>query len=411
MGKWAGMFGAWCFLLWAGCGDSTQSPPTQGVCIPKSCEALARECGTVPDGCGGHLDCGTCGGEAARLFIQKDTPIKAFAADRTGGFITIDWEQVEGWSATGDRQWSHPFRDLPPNQDLGYLAAWVAPSGEILAYAQEGVGPYSNNVHVLSPRGAFEQVLVRAGDEAVGWPAFQDREGNRIVSVFGTFDEKVFFFGANGEEWRFAGPREPRSYRLRAIFDGQRHVIISANLFGQVELNGQMYGRKGEWTNFLFTLSYSGEVLSVQPVEVGGDIIDSAPGGYYLDYGTLLHRVNAEGKLLDSRALPAHASSLASRWYWAQDYNSGRVALAMYVDEQACPEPLNGFVVVEFDRFGAELLSRTFAPEDCSNGFDAAGVGFVDGYLFVGGSFRGTYDFGAGEVTSENVDGFILQLN
>ncbi len=158
----------------------------------------------------------------------------------------------------------------------------MAPSGEILAYAQEGVGPFSMDVHVLSSRGVFQQVLVRGGTEGVAWPAFQDREGNRIVSVFGTFGEKVFFFGANGEEWRFAGRREPRTYSLRSIFDGQRHVIVSANLFGEDELNGKTYGRKGERTNFLFTLSYSGEVLSAHPVDVGGDILDSAPGGYYL---------------------------------------------------------------------------------------------------------------------------------
>ncbi len=121
--------------------------------------------------------------------------------------------------------------------------------------------------------------------------------------------------------------------------------------------------------------------------------------------------MNAEGKLLETRALPAPASFETHHFFWAQDYSSGRVAIAIYVDEQACPEPLNGFVVVEFDRFGTELLSRTLAPQDCSNRFEAAGVGFVDGHLFVGGSFQGTYDFGAGEVTADVVDGFILQLN
>lgn len=34
----------------------------QGVCIPQTCAEMGKNCGTVDDGCGGMLECGTCAG-------------------------------------------------------------------------------------------------------------------------------------------------------------------------------------------------------------------------------------------------------------------------------------------------------------------------------------------------------------
>jgi outer membrane protein assembly factor BamB len=42
--------------------DASQSngPDSGGPCVPKTCIGLGRNCGTVWDGCGGLIDCGTC---------------------------------------------------------------------------------------------------------------------------------------------------------------------------------------------------------------------------------------------------------------------------------------------------------------------------------------------------------------
>jgi hypothetical protein len=40
-------------------------PVDAGVCMPTSCTALAATCGTVGDGCGGTLSCGSCGAGAS----------------------------------------------------------------------------------------------------------------------------------------------------------------------------------------------------------------------------------------------------------------------------------------------------------------------------------------------------------
>lgn len=36
--------------------------PLRPFCLPTTCEAAGKNCGTVPDGCGGTLTCGTCSG-------------------------------------------------------------------------------------------------------------------------------------------------------------------------------------------------------------------------------------------------------------------------------------------------------------------------------------------------------------
>ncbi|HZZ84461.1 MAG TPA: hypothetical protein VFE30_07975 [Anaeromyxobacteraceae bacterium] len=42
-------------------GDDTCSAPPP-ACVPTTCSALGKSCGNLPDGCGGTLACGTCGG-------------------------------------------------------------------------------------------------------------------------------------------------------------------------------------------------------------------------------------------------------------------------------------------------------------------------------------------------------------
>src|SRR5207302_10261988 len=35
-------------------------PPPPAPCVPTTCAAQAKNCGTIPDGCGGTLTCGVC---------------------------------------------------------------------------------------------------------------------------------------------------------------------------------------------------------------------------------------------------------------------------------------------------------------------------------------------------------------
>jgi hypothetical protein len=60
-------------LLGAGCSDDSSGTPKQDAapCVPTTCTAQNKNCGSMPDGCGGVLTCGdcttpeTCGGGGA----------------------------------------------------------------------------------------------------------------------------------------------------------------------------------------------------------------------------------------------------------------------------------------------------------------------------------------------------------
>jgi hypothetical protein len=41
-------------------GDFVSDDPSCNPCVPSTCAAEGKDCGTIPDGCGGSLDCGTC---------------------------------------------------------------------------------------------------------------------------------------------------------------------------------------------------------------------------------------------------------------------------------------------------------------------------------------------------------------
>src|SRR5262245_56546473 len=43
-------------------GRTTEANGTDPNCRPSTCSTLGKNCGEVPDGCGGTLRCGTCAG-------------------------------------------------------------------------------------------------------------------------------------------------------------------------------------------------------------------------------------------------------------------------------------------------------------------------------------------------------------
>jgi hypothetical protein len=52
--------------------EITCSSDAGGTCIGQSCEGLGQTCGEWPNGCGGLLDCGPCGGDAGATGGQGD---------------------------------------------------------------------------------------------------------------------------------------------------------------------------------------------------------------------------------------------------------------------------------------------------------------------------------------------------
>ncbi len=64
----------------ASVGDAGHGSPDGADCVPRTCEELLAECGKVPDGCGGVLECGACevgicgGGGRNRCGVDPCTP-------------------------------------------------------------------------------------------------------------------------------------------------------------------------------------------------------------------------------------------------------------------------------------------------------------------------------------------------
>jgi hypothetical protein len=53
-------------------------------CVPTTCAAAAAQCGAIPDGCGGILQCGTCSG--GKVCGANCTPnVCDFPSDAGGG--------------------------------------------------------------------------------------------------------------------------------------------------------------------------------------------------------------------------------------------------------------------------------------------------------------------------------------
>src|SRR5215470_2045128 len=70
-------------------GGAPPPPPPPPACTPTTCAAQGKNCGTIPNGCGGTLTCGactapqTCGGAGTANVCGVGTPPPAAAAQCT----------------------------------------------------------------------------------------------------------------------------------------------------------------------------------------------------------------------------------------------------------------------------------------------------------------------------------------
>jgi len=80
----------------AACSDDTTAKPDAAPCVPMSCQSESKDCGTMPDGCGGSVACGSCiatetcgaGGVANVCGAGSCTPITCAVAGKECGTIS-----------------------------------------------------------------------------------------------------------------------------------------------------------------------------------------------------------------------------------------------------------------------------------------------------------------------------------
>ena len=70
----------------AGCGSSS---PT---CTATTCTAKGANCGSLSDGCGGTLQCGTCGTGLACGNGQSNSVANVCGFAQPAGTVTVDFE-------------------------------------------------------------------------------------------------------------------------------------------------------------------------------------------------------------------------------------------------------------------------------------------------------------------------------
>lgn len=88
------------------------SPDDTSPCLATSCESAGATCGTIDDGCGASLECGTCGAwtscEANVCVTASCVPTEADSTD--GGGRCDDLAQA--WTARGINVGYYPFKVL-----------------------------------------------------------------------------------------------------------------------------------------------------------------------------------------------------------------------------------------------------------------------------------------------------------
>lgn len=70
-------------------------------CVPKTCEELAAECGSIDDGCGAELSCGSCGTTACSMKHECCPPIEPIDAF-DGAMVGIVCELLNALKTDGN---------------------------------------------------------------------------------------------------------------------------------------------------------------------------------------------------------------------------------------------------------------------------------------------------------------------
>jgi len=101
MSRWLVLVGVSLFV--ASCSDDSgkNGTPDAAQCTPTTCQAAGKNCGAMPDGCGGVIQCGsctapeTCGGSAANVCgAGTCTPTTCAAQGKNCGTISDNCSDV-----------------------------------------------------------------------------------------------------------------------------------------------------------------------------------------------------------------------------------------------------------------------------------------------------------------------------
>jgi hypothetical protein len=166
----------------------TIAAPTCG-CTPTTCAAHDATCGTIPDGCGGTLACGTCGAGTTcgggGVPNQCGSPGNAFVDDFAGTSLSSSWRVVHGafgvsgGAAHGTAADSYAVWTGTPDANAP-IGVTLGPSASptyagVIARANSAVADRDHYAAYLAPDGTVD--LARRNDYVYSYLGFGPRAG------------------------------------------------------------------------------------------------------------------------------------------------------------------------------------------------------------------------------------------
>jgi hypothetical protein len=395
-------------------------PPT---CTKTTCDAQARNCGTIPDGCGGSLECGTCatgqtcggggqsnvcavpplkGGETRWVAVvegDRDDFVDAVAADDVGNaFVATHVNGPTGAQSVAVRKydrrgalvWTHAW-NAPAFVPQAGLAA-VGGGVYVALRSNSGAVDYGNGqataapvVVKLKPDGSFDRQLTLPDSFAA--PLIASDASGRLAAVYGPYPYRLDVWKADGTQ-EFSGPDV--GMFAPPAFDPDGNVLF---LTFQPAPNFRQQIAKVDRT---------GKVTwTTTPEGFPSRVVASGRGAVLaLDFDHLASYDAVSGASKWRVLLPMWGRGLAA------DGAGGGFVVGN--DNAGC----NDFAVRRYDAQGKFLWSRMIAAKgSCGGAPQPSGAAVAsDGDLVVGGWFSVPADFGKGEVQPKSVDGFLLDL-
>jgi hypothetical protein len=434
--------------------------PTENRCTPRTCEQVGADCGSLADGCGGTLQCGTCladhtcGGAGLPNVCSAHTDsgsvewlrtfpriVSGLATDPRGDIFLLyqtgDGAALSRVDQGGQFLWSQPgfssfvsLSGLSVAPTTGKLYTW--------GWRYDESGPGGAIAYGFDASGTQPRVIGQCGDECGLGPYFEDAAGNRLESHRTSNGSGVYYSRPDGTGWSLqhwaSFPSQsptPFSY-AEAVFDSEGQVLVAASLEGKATFQGRTFGAEGQIALVVLKFSSQGQlrwarefpvthgrlaqlgVSSSGRVVVQGEFLGSLtwPGGVLTASKTgdgFLMSLDADGKSEWIQLLPPNPYHR----YMLAVAPSGRSAVISERMDPTTPHRTLMHARV-YDPEGNVRWSQTWPSAESSGRVSFRGVAWSGQELVLGGNFNGTVDFGTG-IQQAPLDpyqpmGFVLKL-
>ena len=150
------------------------------TCTPKTCATLGKNCGAVPDGCGGTLSCGTC--TAPQTCGGSGTP-------------NVCGNGLPGWTLTWSDEFNGPNGSAPDSSKWVYDIGWGDGgwgNGELEYYTNTRQNSYMQDGSlVIAARTDNLQSGMTCGSSACKYTSARLKTLGKFSQTYGRFEARI----------------------------------------------------------------------------------------------------------------------------------------------------------------------------------------------------------------------------